>query len=522
MSIHAPQVISSSPLLPTREIGEENPSSLNQSFDIQGIDPSNQNTALTRFCIMCGVIASISAFITGYKMSELNNSKDSIMYCNPNNNTDLSTGLPQCLPMTDNYFAFITSVLAIGALIGSLSSSHFADTYGRKYTIIFNSCTFFIGSIFEAFAITPFMLLFGRFVSGIAGGIGLVVVPMYLTEISPVDSRGFLNLFNQLGLVLGVFVAQSMGYYFNTGDGWRYVLGLGIFLSICSGIFMFYTVESPKYLHSKSLKKQSVFSLRKLRGTQDVDDEFSSWSPTNNENQDEHFSYERSTIDSQPAGLEHETSSNELKITLFSIFSIRKYRHPILLVVFLQLSQQLSGINTVIFYSNSIFNKNFSQSTSSLLTILVGLVNVIFTVLAVFVVDAVSRKKLLFTSIASMFFSLGLLTFSLVMKLKYLSAISIFLAIMSFAPGLGPLPFLLATEIFDTKAMAVGNSVSITSNWFFVFIVGSSFFALENALGNYVFVFFMSFLAVTSVFFYYYLPETKDKSFEQISHEFTL
>ncbi|OMJ20786.1 putative metabolite transport protein [Smittium culicis] len=522
MSNDTPQVISSSPLLPAREIGEGNPSSFNQSLDIQRLSPSNQNTALTGFCIMCGIIASISPFMTGYKLSELNNSKDSIMYCNLKNGTDLSTGLPQCLPMTDNYFALITSVLAIGGLIGSLLSSHFADTYGRRYTIIFNSCVFFIGSILEAFALTPFMLLFGRFVSGIAAGIGLVVIPMYLTEIAPADSRGFLNLFNQLGLVLGVFVAQSIGYYFSTGNGWRYVLGSGIFLSICSGIFMFFTVESPKYLHSKSLEKHAVFSLRKLRGTHAVDDEFSSWSPAVNQIQDEQFSHERNSVDSQPVELEHEASSNELKITLFSIFSIRKYRHPILLVFFLQSCQQLSGINTVIFYSTSIFNKNFSHSTSSFLTILVGLVNVIFTVLAVFVIDAVGRKKLLFTSIASMFFSLGLLTFSLVMKLKYLSAISIFLAIMSFAPGLGPLPFLLATEIFDTKAMAVGNSISISTNWIFVFVVGSSFFALENALGNYVFVFFMSFLAAISFFFYYYLPETKDKSFEQISHEFTL
>ncbi|OLY85542.1 Vacuolar protein sorting-associated protein 73 [Smittium mucronatum] len=232
---------------------------------------------LTRFCMLCGLITSLTSFIAGYKLAELNNPKKSIMSCNKSGENEEMFRLPLCLPMSEVYFGFVTSVLALGGLIGSILSGKLADSLGRKKSLILNSSILFVGSILETFAYSPFMLVLGRFLSGIGAGIGFVIVPMYLTEIAPIKSRGFLNMFNTVGAALGTFVSQVLGHFLNTDHGWRVVLGSGIFMSVFSGITLLYIVESPRYLYINNHKNESKFSLKKLRGMDNVEFEFNTW-----------------------------------------------------------------------------------------------------------------------------------------------------------------------------------------------------------------------------------------------------
>ncbi|OLY79528.1 Vacuolar protein sorting-associated protein 73 [Smittium mucronatum] len=328
----------------------------NQNFSLSGNQVQLQKSMLTRFCIFCGLIAALTSFNAGYKLAELNNPKDSIMNCNLDDEAAWF-GLPLCLPMSEVYFGFVTSVLAIGGLIGSMISSKLADSYGRKNSMIINSIILLIGSTFEAFAYSPNMLILGRFLSGIGAGIGFVIVPTYLTEIAPIESRGLLNMFNSLGVSLGIFISQVMGHFLNENHGWRIVLGAGIFVSFFSGIFLFYIVESPKYLYGNNHEKESKFSLRKLRGTHNVEDEFRSWMHENRQNEpvqnesiqngDEPHSYLNSDIEQNE--YLHEFDGAEQKLNLISIFRVREYRHPIILR---DLQQNIHKIYELTFYSS--------------------------------------------------------------------------------------------------------------------------------------------------------------------------
>ncbi|OLY80918.1 putative metabolite transport protein [Smittium mucronatum] len=268
----------------------------------------------------------------GYKLAELNNPKEYIMSCNLDNRNVGTFELPLCLPMSEVYFGFVTSFLAVGGLIGSIFSSKLADPYGRKNSLIMNSIIMFVGSMFEAFAFSPFMLLFGRFVSGIGAGIGFAIVPMYLTEIAPLEYRGFLNMFNALGVTSGVFISQVMGHFLNKGHGWRIVLGVGIFLSIISGISLLYIVESPRYLYCNNQENESKYILCKLRGTQYVENELRSWKHCGEQNEqvkNDPQSY--LSINEEQSKYFHEFDGTEQRINFISIFRTRKYRQAIIL-----------------------------------------------------------------------------------------------------------------------------------------------------------------------------------------------
>ncbi|OLY78587.1 Solute carrier family 2, facilitated glucose transporter member 3 [Smittium mucronatum] len=460
---------------------------------------------LTTYCIVSGLIVSLASFQFGYKLSELNNIKDPIISCDLNAPRILN--VPVCLPMSDTYFGLVTSIFAIGGLVGAFFGGYCSEKYGRKKYLVFNALFFLVGSLIELFATTPGMLVAGRFISGLGSGGGVVTAPMYLTEIATVSSRGFLNTFNQMLIVTGIFIAQLMGYFFNTGNRWRYVIVLAVVSSVVNMLTMLLVVESPKYLISKGKLPEARIALSRLRGTSFVDDEISSW-----ERADSKLPESPHLDDLEP--------ENKESISLIKILFMKKYRLSLILVFSLMTSQQLSGINTVFFYSNSIFSKMFSQSLSAILTLVVGAINVIFTMFTVFIMDKIGRKTFLLISMGSMAVSLAILTISLVLKVDILSVVAIYLTTISFITGLGALPYLIATELFDQRGMSAGNTVSISANWIWTFVIGVSFFSLQERLGDYVFILFIGFLLLFSSFFYIFLPETKDKTYNVVAKEF--
>ncbi|OMH79974.1 Solute carrier family 2, facilitated glucose transporter member 1 [Zancudomyces culisetae] len=477
----------------------------------------HMNSRITSYCLMCGIFVSLAAFQTGYKIAELNNPKESIINCEEKN----PGRLPLCLPMTENYFAFATSIFAIGALVGSFVAGHLANSYGRKKSILYNNVIYFIGSGLEAFAVSPLMLVYGRFICGVASGIAVVVTPMYLTEIAPIHSRGSLNMLNQINIVVGILVSQLMGYFFGNGSQWRIILGLGMGISALQVILLQNVVESPRFYFIHNRNKEAEDALKRLRRINNVTQELNSWVESTSRESEELLEHQG---DGGPvSGVVFNVNASYAEIKHYSIFSIlkeRKYRCPLTLAVILQLGQQFSGINTVFFYSTSIFSSVFSPELSVVLTLLVGFVNVLCTFVAALVVDKTDRKFLLFASMGSMFLSLGLLTLATVYNIGYMMVFSIFLVVASFAPGFGPLPFLIVTEIFDSKAIAAGSSWSIATNYLGTFLVGSTFFYIQSLFGKYAFVPFMVLLVFFGVLYHVLLPETKGRSVEQISRSF--
>ncbi|PVU89320.1 hypothetical protein BB561_005427 [Smittium simulii] len=496
---------------------------LNQGL-LTSYEPHNpvKSQRLTRFSIICGMIAAIAPLQFGYKLSELNIIKDAIINCdNPLTSSGFNWSLPKCLPMDENYFALATSIFALGGLVGSLFAGYLSDRFGRKRVLLYNSIIFLIGATIQAFSLNAASLIFGRFVSGISSGTAIVITPIYLTEIAPIHARGTLNLFNQMSIVIGLLLAQIIGYFFETGNRWRMVFIISMLLSLVNFGTMFLIVESPKYLYYQSNIAQAEVVLQKLRNNNDVREEIESWenpsqnnaSTSSNENM-----YETRISESELP------SSNillpERNINLINIFGIRKYRQPIFLVVCLQLGQQATGISAVVFYSTSIFKEIYSSKTSAILTLVFGIVNLVMTIFAINIIEQIPRKKLLLSSIIAMFISMLIFVISSFQQLKIMVVISLFMVIASFAPGFGPLPFLLSTELFDTKALGAGNSISISTNWIGTFISGVTFFGLQNAIGNYVFVIYMGLMVIFAIIYIFYLPETKNKTFEKVSEDF--
>ncbi|KAJ1805850.1 Bifunctional purine biosynthesis protein PurH, partial [Coemansia sp. RSA 2599] len=213
----------------------------------------------------------------------------------------------------------------------------------------------------------------------------------------------------------------------------------------------------------------------------------------------------------------HVDSAN---VTIFNIFRFAQYRKQWLLVLLLQFGQQLSGINTVFYYSSSVLEKMFSSYISSVLTMMIGVLNVLATASGALIVDRFGRRPLLFSSMASMAVSVVLLGLGLGLKINSLAAVSLYLVVASFAPGYGPVPFLLGTELFDIRASAAGGSWALAANWIGTFIVATAFLPLQNLIGEWVFSIFVVALITCGITFYFYIPETKGRTIEEISQYF--
>ncbi|KAJ2890144.1 hypothetical protein IWW38_004293 [Coemansia aciculifera] len=501
------------------------PSSHNADSSLRSLD-----AGITWACLASGVLMCLSPLQYGYHIAELNTPKGIITACDKD--AAHWPSLPLCLPMNDAIFSLATSVFAVGGLLGSLSAGWMAERWGRRGALVYNSASFILGPLLMALAVSPAMLVVGRFVSGIGSGVAVVVTPLYLSEIAPVKYRGMLNLLNQLSIVLGILVTLTIGMLANEGPYWRLSVGFGLVLACLHLSTLAFAVESPRYLWSRNKRAEARAILCKLRQTTNVDDEVAGWKSVSASRRHGGSSY---TTSEQPARLEtgdapdnvvkvvddeeelEELHSEHVPVTIFNIFTFAEYRKPWMLVLLLQFGQQLSGINTVFFYSSSVMEKMFSSHVSSILTVLIGILNVLATASGALIVDRFGRRPLLFSSMAAMAISVTLLGVGLGFKLNVLAVVSLYLVVASFAPGYGPVPFLLGTEFFDVRAAGAGGSWALAANWVGTFIVAVAFLPLQNVIGEWVFAIFVTALLVCGIVFYRTIPETKGHTIEEIA-----
>ncbi|PIA14798.1 general substrate transporter, partial [Coemansia reversa NRRL 1564] len=460
---------------------------------------------VTWACLGGAAIMCISPLQYGYHIAELNTPKGIITGCDQHAPVQWRS-LPLCLPMSDAMYSLATSVFAVGGLVGSLVAGWMTERWGRRGALIYNNVPFIVGPLLMALAVSPAMLAVGRFISGVGAGAAVVITPLYLSEIAPVKYRGTLNLLNQLSIVLGILAAMIVGMLANRGPYWRVSVGVGLILACLHLLLAAFAPESPRYLWRCGREAEARTILRRLRGVADVDSETAAWRTGG-----------RSPRLASSQRLEAEQSacsdgsSEEASVTIFNIFRIARYRRPWLLVLLLHFGQQLSGINTVFFFSSSVLEKMFSSELSSILTMLIGVLNVLGTAFAALIVDRFGRRPLLLSSIGGMVVSVALLGVSLGLGLNILAAVSLYLVVVSFAPGFGPVPFLLGTELFDVRAAGAGGSWGLAANWIGTFIVATLFLPLLNMVGEWVFAVFVVALLVVGVVFYSYIPETKGR-----------
>lgn len=389
---------------------------------------------------------------------------------------------------------FIVSAVPIGALIGAILSSLSSAWLGRRLTILATSVLFILGALITATAISPTFVIIGRLLMGFAVGLSAMVVPMYLSEVSPAAIRGTVVFLFQLTITLGLLAAFIVNYlYAGTGD-WRTMFTLALIPSFILGIGMLFMPRSPRWLFLKGRFEEAKAVLHKLHAAQNVSKEIE----------------------------EIRVSLNHPKCRLSDIFTTRLFGLVIIsfgLFVF----QQLSGINAVLYYAPTVFSHaGFKSGSHAILpTIIVGSINVIATMIGVWVVDFIGRKKLLYIGCS------GIIISMLLLGAAYhhwfgpdpatLILLLVLLFICSFAIGLGGVPYVMMSELFPLHARSHGMAIASVANWGFNFLVTATFLSYIQLVGiGNAFWTFAFFTVLCLLFVIALVPETKGLTLDEI------
>jgi MFS transporter, SP family, galactose:H+ symporter len=390
---------------------------------------------------------------------------------------------------------FTISVVLIGAIVGSAIAGSIADRFGRRTTLLAAGVIFAIGALVSAFAPAIGVLLGARLVVGFAIGLCSVVAPLYISEVAPADVRGGLVSLYQFAITIGIFAAFLIDYALASAGAWRWMLGLAVIPSLAlMGVAAL--PESPRYLFKIGRAGDARDELRRIAGHDDV-------------------VREEQAI----------TESLKVKSAGWEAFRAPSVRNALVLGVTLAILQQVTGINTVIYYGPQIFQMAGigSNQSSILATALVGLVNVLATLIAIFFVDKIGRKPLLYAGCAGMFVALTALSYAFAQphlqgSLTGIALGSLMLYVGSFAYSLGPILWILISEIFPLPARGLGMSLCTLSNWAANFLVSQFFLTMVQHLGqSLTFATYAILCIVTIVVVARGVPETKRELLEDIS-----
>ncbi|CAF0758975.1 unnamed protein product [Adineta ricciae] len=402
-------------------------------------------------------------------------------------------------------FSLAVSVFALGGMVGGLFGGFITERLGRKGGMYLNTVVSFVACVLM-FISKPIhsyeVLIIGRFFLGLACGYGSSVAPTYINEVSPVRLRGTLGASFQLGIVILLFVSQvmSLEQVLGSQDKWHYALSLPIVFSVLQVILLLFVPESPKYLLlKKNSPEDAEKALRWLRGHPNVHHEVTA--------------------------MQVEQSQNQQAARMLDLFTTPTVRWALFIAVFLQLSQQLSGINAVIYYSTAIFKTaGYDKSQSEYANLGLGATNIVVTIISVFLMDRLGRRILHLTGITGMFFTSLILVISLLVQAtpfwNKVSLVTTILFVAFFGVGPGSIPWLITAELFNQAYRVPASSIAVLVNWSANFAVGLGFKPLfTNALHEYTFFLFTGFLLIFFLLTFFFVPETKAKDVETIYAE---
>jgi SP family xylose:H+ symportor-like MFS transporter len=413
--------------------------------------------------------------------------------------------------LSDALKGWVVGSALLGCLVGALFAGFMSIKIGRKWSLIVSAILFSISAygsgLPEMLPQTVSMLVFFRIIGGLGIGIASMNAPMYIAEIAPSGIRGRMVTYYQLAIVIGFFVVFLATYFIgnnltpqqNIEYGWRYMFWSELFPSLLFLILLFLVPKSPRWLALKGRDEEALKILTKINSNEDAVKEMKQI---------------KASLD---------TNQSQIKLSYFSagILSI------ILIGTALSMLQQFTGINAVLYYGADIFEKalGFGQEDVLLQQILLAFVNLVFTFIAMFTVDRLGRKPLLYIGSAGMI--LGFLILGLTLQQEnvgVLSLIGVLLFIASFALSMGPVVWVLLSEMFPNKIRSVAMSVAVAAQWAANYVVSQSFPIVmgsevnnqppwNGALPYFIFIAFIIFIVILV---YKFIPETKGKSLEEI------
>ena len=403
--------------------------------------------------------------------------------------------------LNDSQIEWVTTGVLLGAILGAGLSGKLTDILGRKKIILAAALIFSGGSVYTGLAPSFLALFLGRLLLGIAVGIASFTVPLYLSEISPTKMRGALVSLNQLMIAVGGKVSFLSDFLIaDDADpySWRWMFLVGFFPAVLMLVGMFFLPETPRWLISKGQEEEGRRILKKVE---------------------------------EPGLIEESIRKIKQDITLTNeSASYRELfkpwlRNALIIAVGIMFFQQATGINTILYYSPKIFKMAGIESNT--LSILPSLIIAVFvlvaTVLSISMIDKVGRRRIYFIGLSGMIVSLigtGLafyLESSLGANLKYVALVTILVYNSSFAFSLGPLGWLIISEVFPLKVRGVGMSIGSLSNWFFNAVVAFTFLKLVNTLTPAGAFWIYALIGIAAIIWgYKYVPETKGISLEKI------
>ncbi|XP_067659655.1 solute carrier family 2, facilitated glucose transporter member 3-like [Haliotis asinina] len=396
-------------------------------------------------------------------------------------------------------------------MVGAFLALKVADTVGRKRGMVVITFIMFIAAILGGITViakSPECLILSRVLVGLHSGLNITLAPLYLAEISPKKIRGAIGTSHQLAITLGILTSQILGLteILGTVDLWPLLFAFNAIPTLVCVLALPFCPESPRWLLiAKNKEDDSRKAMQRLRGYDDVEDE----------------------IDEMR--MEAKKSGNAKNFTLKELLTTPDLRMPTLIACVGQISQQWSGINAVMSYSAFIFAQaNVSAAYIPYVIVGTGSVNVVVAIIVIPLMEKLGRRPLLLSSICIMAASFVLMTiflqlqFDLSLKESHSKFATVCIALMhvyvvGFTLGLGPIPFTIVTEIFRQESRAAAMSLSVACNWICNFILTWTFPFLRDGLEAYTYLLFVAILVAAVIFFFIFVPETKNKTFDEIA-----
>jgi sugar porter (SP) family MFS transporter len=429
------------------------------------------------------IVAAIGGFLFGYDTGVIGGA---LLFIQKDLNLDKS-----------QQQAAVAAIL-LGAVVGAIGAGWLADHFSRRRTKILAGCVYVLGALGCALAQSYWELVAARFWLGLAVGTASFVAPMYIAELVPPRIRGGVVSFNQLMVTIGILLAYISDWALApVSNNWRWMFGIAAIPGAALAIGMFFMPYSPRWLVEQGREDEARDVLSRLRSDED-------------------------DVDGEIEEIKDVTKNRAHLRDL-----LQKAVRPMLIVgIALAIFQQIVGINTVIYYAPTILKFAGQQNTGALTqSLFIGATNVVFTVVAILLLDKLGRRFFLLSGTACCFVALvGLGVFfhfpGVQSSMNWLALACLLFYIMGFAIGLGPVFWLMISEIFPLNIRGPAMAVCTVFNWGFNFLISYTFLTLIGALTKAGAFWLYAFFALCAiVFFWTMVPETKDRTLEQIEQE---
>jgi len=396
---------------------------------------------------------------------------------------------------SDAFHGSVVMAMALwGTVVGAVFGGIPTNKFGRKNTLLVIGVLYLLSALGSAFANDPITFAIFRFLGGLGVGASTIAAPAYVSEIAPPKDRGRLVSLYQFNIVLGILIAYLSNYLLrDTGaQPWRWMVGVEAIPAFIYIIFVVFIPRSPRWLISKSRTEEALKILEDINPEGDLEKRMAE-------------------IKAQ----------SENQITGENIL-MKKYRFPLILAFLVAFFNQLSGINAFLYYAPRIFESAGLEANTALLSSIgIGIVNLLFTLLGVFLIDRVGRKKLMFAGSIGYIISLSLVAAAFFLNWGGLWVpIFLFLFIAAHAIGQGAVIWVFISEIFPNHLRASGQAFGSSTHWVLAAIVPSLVPVLFATIGpGYVFAFFAFMMLLQLIFVIFMMPETKGKTLEELGEE---